>query len=146
MANSTLRGFFPAIAYQLVPGTSYSTATSLLSAKHPNGNTNIYSGIEAGRTILNSTSRRPGAEKVMLLMTDGLHNTGPSPLLAAEEAKLDKIRIITVTFDTTEGIPLMEQVAQITGGKHFHAPTVAELKSIFEDVGLGADGLQYVDP
>jgi len=126
--------------------TSYSAATSLLSAKRPSGNTNIHSGIEAGRTLLNGTNRRPGAEKVMLLMTDGLHNTGPSPLLAAELAKLDKIRIIAVTFDTRDGISLMDQVAKTTGGKHFHAPTVDELKSIFEDVGLGTDGLQYVDP
>jgi Ca-activated chloride channel homolog len=80
------------------------------------------------------------------LMTDGLHNTGPSPLVAAQAAKADNIRIITVTFDTQEGIPLMKEVAAITKGKHFHAPTITELKTIFESVGLGTDGLQYVDP
>ena len=33
MANSTLRGFFPTIAYQLVPGTSYNTALQLIQVE-----------------------------------------------------------------------------------------------------------------
>lgn len=124
----------------------YPAAVNKLQQKRPNGNTNIYSGIEAGRVILNGASRRADTEKVMLLMTDGLHNTGPSPVLAAQNAKNDKIRIITVTFDTLDGIPLMQQVAQITGGQHYHAPTIAELRTIFQNVGLGTDGLQFIDP
>lgn len=127
--------------------SGYGPSVTALSAKTPSGSTNIHSGIQAGRTILNNDQlRRPDVEKLMVLMTDGLHNFGPSPLLAAQEAKADNIRIITITFDTTAGIPLMQQVADLTGGKHYHAPTLAELKSIFQDIGLGVDGLQYVDP
>lgn len=127
--------------------SAYGPTIAALSAKHPSGATNINSGIQAGRIILNNNLlRRPDVEKVMVLMTDGLHNTGPSPIFAAQDAKTDKIRIITITFDSTAGIPLMRQVAEITGGKHFHAPTLTELRSIFQDIGLGTEGLQYVDP
>ena len=33
MANSTLRGFFPAIAYQLMPGTQFDTALALIQSQ-----------------------------------------------------------------------------------------------------------------
>jgi hypothetical protein len=37
----------------------------------------------------------------------------------------------------------MRNLAEACNGVHYHAPTNAELVTIFQNIGLGLDGLQY---
>jgi len=70
----------------------------------------------------------------MVLLTDGIHNTGPEPVLSAQVAAQKDIVIHTVTFSADADIARMKAVAAATGGLHFHADDRAELVSVFREI------------
>ena len=70
----------------------------------------------------------------MVLMTDGRHNTGPEPVLSARRAATENIVIHTVTFSSEADFTRMRDVANETGGQHFHAPDAAALEQIFREI------------
>ena len=116
-----------------------------LNRLHPNGSTNIYAGIVDGTAVLTRSGRvRSDANKIMVVMTDGQHNTGPEPILAANEAARDKITIYTITFGSDADVTRMKAVAAATGGKHYHAPTAEDLREIFRKVVTDSEGLAFV--
>lgn len=97
--------------------------------------TNVGSGIEAGTdVILNPNFSRQGAVKVMIVMTDGRHNTGPEPAAAAQAAADQNIFIYTVTFSAEAEQDRMIEVAEIGEGEHYHASTSTELEQAFEKI------------
>ena len=76
-----------------------------------------------------SKNVRPFAVKTMVVMTDGLHNSGGDPVAAAKKAAKKNITINTVTFSTEADFARMKAVAEATGGKHFHAADAAVTRS-----------------
>ena len=100
------------------------------------GYTNIGGGINVGRDILNAGRDVRFVEKTMIVMTDGLHNTGTDPIPAAEGARDDGIVIHTITFGTDADSERMTEVARITGGTYNHAPDGEELKRIYLEIAL----------
>jgi hypothetical protein len=72
----------------------------------------------------------------MVLMTDGIHNQGPEPLLSAKVAAQNNIVIHTITFSEDADIRRMQDVAQATGGEHFHADDQAELVEVFRRIAV----------
>jgi Ca-activated chloride channel family protein len=105
-----------------------------LSSQPVQGRTAISAGIDNGIRVLTSSAIRPFAVRTMVVMTDGLHNTGRGPILSAREAAAQNITIHTVTFSSDADIPRMEAVAAATGGQHFHAPDAASLERIFREI------------
>ncbi|MEZ6055652.1 MAG: VWA domain-containing protein [Planctomycetaceae bacterium] len=98
------------------------------------GGTKMSAGIDRARSVLNGSNVRPGAKRIMVLMTDGQWNQGRDPVLAAQDAHSEGIIIHTITFLPGAEQSTMEQVATITGGRHFHADNESELRFIFEDL------------
>jgi Mg-chelatase subunit ChlD len=98
--------------------------------------TNIGGGIDMGRAILMADPGSGMTDKVMIVLTDGHHNTGTDPLLAASRASSDGITIHTVTFGWYADRSLMERVANIAGGTSYHAPDGATLSDVFRDLAL----------
>ncbi|HPU33302.1 MAG TPA: VWA domain-containing protein, partial [Phycisphaerae bacterium] len=122
-------------------------------------NTNIAQGIDRGAEVLLQSPRgRDNAAKIMVLLTDGNANqtrSEPSQYLpydrrpaedtldAARDAHLahpQRIRIYCVSVGVDSDQELMEQVAQIGQGEHFHAGGDVEsyreqLQQIFRDLG-----------
>lgn len=97
-------------------------------AGHYEHYTNIGAGMKIARQELQA-HKRPKAMQMMILMTDGLPNrssTSASPTqFAIDEANLAKaadIMIITVSLGAAADAGLMQQIADITGGKHFNVP------------------------
>lgn len=107
---------------------------ALLSSKPVQGMTAISAGLDNGVKVLTSNRVRPFAVRTMVLMTDGLHNTGREPILAAREAAKAGITIHTVTFGNSADTSRMKAVAEATGGQHFHAPDAASLEKIFRTI------------
>ena len=107
---------------------------NVLSSRAVKGNTAIGSGIDNGVKVLTSNKVRPFAVRTMVLMTDGLHNSGGDPVVAAQKAALQNITINTVTFSSEADITRMKKVAEATGGKHFHAADAAALEAIFREI------------
>ncbi len=99
------------------------------------GWTAIGQGMEEGNESLLNSSARPYAAKTMVVMTDGIHNYGISPSAVAEDLmRAHSLTIHTVTFGDGADQALMQQVAGIGGGKHYHAATGSELIAVFEEI------------
>ena len=129
-----------------VPLTGDVTAVqSALNALAPGGYTGIGDSIyEAADELL--TNGRQSAPKVMVLLTDGRANTvngaqfwsSPWPADytrdAAQYAAQNGIIIFTIAFGDQADQDLMADVADITDGKFYYAPTSADLQPIFDDI------------
>jgi Ca-activated chloride channel homolog len=105
-----------------------------LSSQPVKGRTAISAGLDNGNRVLTGSRIRPFALKSMVLMTDGLHNTGREPILSAREAAAKNLIINTVTFSDDADINRMKAVAEATGGRHFHAPNAKALEDIFREI------------
>jgi Ca-activated chloride channel family protein len=99
---------------------------------------------------------------IIVLLTDGVSNSGPLPLDAAQQAKSRGIRVYTIGFGTTNPGPLrdcsdslgfqeqffggaggfsrgidedtLRQIASMTGGKYYSATSADELQQVFSDL------------
>lgn len=99
------------------------------------GGTNIGGGILYGvNSLFADPLARPYAAKVIVLMTDGIHNWGDHPLPVAQNAAQDGIQIFTITFAEEADQYLMQQVASDAGGRHFHANSPADLIAAFQEI------------
>lgn len=99
------------------------------------GATNIGGGILCGwSTLSDKKSARPWASRVMIILTDGIHNIGVDPILAAEQAAAQNIIIYTITFSAEADQAKMQEIARIGAGKHYHAATPAQLVEAFEQI------------
>ena len=111
-------------------GTIRSTADSFLAS----GFTAIGLALQDGLRAMNDGRRRPFAVPLIVLMTDGRHNTGIEPIIPAQTAAAQDIEVHTITFGGNADFPRMRDVANATGGRHFHAPDAAALERIFREI------------
>jgi Ca-activated chloride channel homolog len=105
-----------------------------LSSRPVKGRTCISAGINEAITVLTGPLVRPYAMRSIVLMTDGIHNTGTEPIVSARVAASHNIVIDTITFSSDADIPRMQAVAAATGGRHYHAPNAAALVRIFREI------------
>lgn len=113
-------------------------------------------GTAIGDGIMNSLLRlreSKAKSKVIILLTDGVNNSGNiSPLTAAEIAKKQGVRIYTigigrngmapypmpgggtVMLPVEIDEPTMTQIAEETGGKYFRAHKNAELTTVYNEI------------
>jgi hypothetical protein len=134
------------------------TVIAALDKTRAGGGTNIADGIAKGIEVLSSSEihyGRPGAAHIMVLLTDGQANLYPDNtcwrwsvgggatneekaaacvVYYAQQAANSDILIYTITLGWGADQDLMKQVAEITKGKHFHAPDASALNSIFEEL------------
>jgi hypothetical protein len=114
--------------------TKATKAMDTLSTTVWNGHTFIEAGINQGlAAITDPKLARPSAEKMMIVLTDGRQNVG-NALNAAHNCADAGITVHTITCADSADQVLMEEVAEITGGEHFHAPSAAALKKIFREL------------
>ncbi len=99
------------------------------------GATNIGGGINEGiGSLFYSPTARPTAAKVIVVMTDGIHNWGSDPIGPAYWAAESGVTVFTVTFANEADITRMREVAAIGGGKHYHAASANDLTAAFQDI------------
>ena len=107
-------------------------------------------------TAVNRLKESKTVSKVIILLTDGVNNMGSvDPVSAAEIAKLYGVRVYTIGVGT-QGYapipvqtpfgtqiqnmevqidePLLERIAQMTGGKYFRAINRAALVEIYKEI------------
>jgi Flp pilus assembly protein TadG len=117
---------------------NYATVVSALDIYTMNfthGATNIGGGIAEGAgALVSSPAQRSGAAKVLIVLTDGIHNTGLDPLVAAQAAADAGIMIFAVTFSDEAEQTRMQQVAAIGNGRHYHATNSSQLSAVFRDI------------
>ncbi len=102
------------------------------------------------------------APDIVVLLTDGVSNTGPLPLDAAKQAADRGVRVYTIGFGTENGPSFgrgdpfggnqgfgnqgfggfrrgideatLKQIADITGGTYYSAASAGELQSVFQNL------------
>jgi len=107
-------------------------------------------------TSINRLKESDAISKVIILITDGVNNSGSiDPLSAAEIAKIYGIRIYTIGVGTMGVAPypvqtpfgiqyqnmevkidegILKEVAEVTGGRYFRATSNKKLKEIYEEI------------
>jgi Mg-chelatase subunit ChlD len=100
------------------------------------GGTNLGAGMDQAVAVLTAPDIRPLAHKIMIVMTDGQWNAGRDPVECAQDAKNAGIVVHTVTFLPGADQADMKEVAQITGGKHYHADDAESLSEAFRELAL----------
>ena len=113
-------------------------------AGHYTAGTNISAGMTKGRVDLQNNAR-PGAKRMMILMTDGVVNL-PSGNTTTDKAAViteanacaaAKIPVVTIALGAYADTALMQQVASITGGACFIVPggqTIAQVEQQLQQV------------
>ncbi len=129
-------------AEMLTPLTfDFDQVEAAVMARPADGFTNIGQGIQLAREEIEHNAR-PVAQKLIVLMTDGLANrplnTNPKAYVISEAhlAADANVPMATISFAQGADTQLMGQVALITNGTHFHVAGSAaqqkkELRSVF---------------
>lgn len=119
----------------------------------------IQNGTAIGLGLANAVSRIKDSQaksKVIILLTDGVNNTGEiAPVTAAEIAKTFGIRVYTIGVGTQGEAPypiptafgvqyqnvpveideqVLKQIASTTGGQYFRATDNSSLKEIYSEI------------
>lgn len=99
------------------------------------GSTAIGNALLVGSdSLVRDPGRRDFAAKTIILMTDGNHNTGPSPLVTVATPNARNQQVHTVTFSSGADQSLMSQVAAASRGIHIHADDATDLAKAFRDI------------
>lgn len=110
-----------------------SAALSEISMQFDAGGTNIGDGLrEAAAAVTDESLGRDFATKIVILMSDGIHNFGIDPEFAARRVAADGVTVFTITFSDEANQDRMRRVARICGGRHFHAVNRAQLSAAFQ--------------
>ena len=149
--SSALNEFVSLSSYSHVATTEVSLTTNyaaISAALQPYtdsfqaGATNIGGGINEGiGALFSSPLARPYAAKVIVVMTDGIHNAGTYPIGPAEAAAINGVLIFAITFSNEADQYLMQQVAARGGGRHFHANSAADLVNAFQEIARALPNL-----
>ncbi len=151
--------FFAGEAYTQCPLTTdhamlmnlYDSADCQMAARGT-----IEDGTAIGDGIMNALLRLRSSKaksKVIILLTDGVNNSGNiSPLTAAEIAKKNKVRIYTIGIGKNGMAPYplptggtvmmpveideqtMTNISELTGGRYFRAQKNAELDAVYQEI------------
>ncbi len=87
------------------------------------GGTNMFGGAFQGLDMLINDGADE-ATKVMFLLSDGQHNSGPSDFDGLVSLALQHgVPIFTFAYGSSAAAPLLEQIADATGGNFYFSPT-----------------------
>ncbi|MCA9133150.1 MAG: VWA domain-containing protein, partial [Planctomycetales bacterium] len=86
-------------------------------------------------SLVFDANNRSYAFKTVIVMTDGNHNTGPSPDVTVDTAVARGQTVHTITFSGGANQRLMGRVAAATqGGIHIHADDAEDLAAAFRAI------------
>jgi Ca-activated chloride channel family protein len=87
--------------------------------------------------LLKIKDNKKSNSKIIILVTDGINNTGEiSPATATEIAVKTGIKVYTIGIGRSDEVDLelLKNISNRTNGFHFHAKTSGELGQIFEEI------------
>ena len=115
--------------------TLVADSLNAVSVAFNGGATAVGDGILEGVTAVTAPMyARPWANNAIVVLSDGIHNTGTDPIAAASTAAAEQIPIYTISFSFEADQALMQQIADMTGGTHYHAVDAAQLNAAFRDI------------
>lgn len=109
-----------------------SQMVSYLETGMAGDNTAIGEGIEQSIRALSFSKAKT---KIIILLSDGEHNSGRiSPMAAVKLAQDKDIKIYTVAVGDDFNPALLQEISKQTGGKSFAAVNEEELKDVYEQI------------
>ena len=110
--------------------------TTAMSRMPVAGSTSISRGMSAGANIMKRARTGQIVERSMIVLTDGLHNTGPLPEPVAVSIAADDIVIHTISFGSDADVTRMQNIAAVGKGQSFKADTGLQLDNVFRELAL----------
>lgn len=117
-------------------------AKNAINALVAGGGTNIGGGLSAALNQLKTIGTRT-CNEVIVLLTDGDHNTGTDPASVIPLLQDEAITVLTVGVGagiSTTGQALLQQIASETGGKYYGVSSAANLAGNFFEITTDAQG------
>jgi Ca-activated chloride channel homolog len=132
------------------PQADHAAARAIIDAQNANGATATGDALELALQLLHGSDAKHPPSAIVLL-SDGAANAGVDVSTVAREAARDRIPIDTVALGTPDGtlpspvpfgppvaVPpdpeLMQQIAELSGGRSFNAQTADQLSSIYKQL------------
>jgi Ca-activated chloride channel family protein len=133
------------------PVSDHSAARTIINGQTANGATATGDALQLALQLLRGGDKKHPPSAIVLL-SDGAANAGEDVATVARAAAQDKIPIDTVALGTPNGVlpspapfapptavppdpELMQEIAQLSGGRSFNAQTADELSSIYKSLG-----------
>jgi Ca-activated chloride channel homolog len=133
------------------PVSNHNAARTIINGQTANGATATGDALQLALQLLRGADKKHPPSAIVLL-SDGAANAGVDVGTVAREAAKDKIPIDTVALGTPNGVlpspapfapatavppdpELMQEIAQLSGGRSFNAQTADELSSIYKQLG-----------
>jgi Ca-activated chloride channel homolog len=142
------------------PASDHTAARTIINEQTANGATATGDALQLALQLLHGADKKHPPSAIVLL-SDGAANAGLDVATVAREAAQEKIPIDTVALGTPNGVlpgqgpfgastpvppdpELMQEIAQLSGGRSFNAQTADELSSIYKQLGhqLGSKTLK----
>jgi Ca-activated chloride channel family protein len=133
------------------PAANHQAARAIIDAQSAGGGTDTGDALQVALQLLQGASAKHPPAAIVLL-SDGAANIGPNPVAVGQQAGRDRIPVYTVALGTPSGqltnpnpfappvaVPpdpqLMQQIAQVSGGRAFNAQSSDALSSIYRRLG-----------
>jgi Ca-activated chloride channel homolog len=133
------------------PAAEHSAARQIIDQQQAGGATDTGDALQLALQLLHAGSAKHPPAAIVLL-SDGAANAGVDAVSVARQAGRDKVPIYTVALGTPNGslpnpdplappvaVPpdpqLMQEIAQVSGGRAFNAQSAGELSSIYRHLG-----------
>lgn len=119
-----------------------SSAQAAVNAITLGGATNIGGGLLTALGQITGQSQR-SCNEIIVLLTDGDHNTGTAPSAALPTIKDEKVTVFTVGLGTgisTSGQATLQNVANETGGKYFQVANPSDVVGLFSKLAAETSG------
>ena len=139
---------------EVVNNETKRNARDAIATLFPDGSTNIGDGL---RTSLRQITQggRPGCREVIILLTDGMHNTGADPKDVIPELQGRNVILYTIGVGRDESkvdINLLESLPRLVGsGNFYYAKEARDLPDIFTQIatavrnqGVGQQSMEGV--
>ena len=110
-------------------GIASSDISNVVSSMKANGNTEIDVGLQAGLQTLRGA--RPGAQRVVLLLSDGKDSNGLGKVLG--DLTAENVTVYTVAYGKDADRDMLRNIASTTGGESFFADTDS-IKAILDRI------------
>ncbi len=112
-----------------------SSVKSSIDTLTAGGSTAMGSAMNTATTHLVSNGRGTPTRWYQILLTDGANTAGADPIAAANNAAANDIVVFTIGLGSGVTPGVLQQIANITGGQYYYAPTSGDLEDIYELIG-----------
>ncbi len=127
-----------------IDGSVKTAAKSAIGGISAEGATSIGAGLSKGRSqLMAAGSNTPF--KTMVLLSDGMENTGPWVQSVISSVRNSGIRVYTIAHGSQEvDKRLLKDIAKQTGGKFFRSPSSATLGKVYYNITSNLTGTKQV--